>query len=417
MLSAVGAASGGATCPVVEAGDDAVHGAHGKLAALVLPPMLARLPSVSTRLFHATVARLGTATAGLGAGAPIVPQVHDAVDRAISGIALLCVCAGIANLAAVGSFHLQAAGASFVTSATGFGAFVEGGPIGEGAVDGALESVAVDTLVLVCAGLASVLGVGFHNTTAGVAATAACRGAATPASPLVHHAVDGALMLVAILRILEVGTNVATVVSVRDDTSVASLSALATSLGAVTPGSLPDTDLAVLRAWQITARSSLAEGRTWFTAIAGIGGNAAGALVSAILGFLGEAAADGAVTPSAPPSRHNAVNRACESVAGAGLGCCTAGDTTVGGSTCHVSAGLLDANAGATAASLAAAFPFAPDGLDAINRTREGVAIIVGGQDCTARAAMLRSSHDGPCVGSLAGATCLGACRPFAVAA
>jgi hypothetical protein len=387
------------------------------VALAVHPKVRTALAAMSTRTGHTADTCLRSRGAFLGAVGPHLPLADDAVERTWSGVTVSGLGVAAAVLATMSSFNLQAAGARMRSETTRQGTLGPGGPGVRDAVDGALESVAVDTLVLVCAGLASVLGVGFHNTTAGVAATAACRGAATPASPLVHHAVDGALMLVAILRILEVGTNVTTVVSVRDDTSVASLSALATSLGAVTPGSLPDTDLAVLRAWQITARSSLAEGRTWFTAIAGIGDNAAGALVSAILGFLGEAAADGAVTPSAPPSRHNAVNRACESVAGAGLGCCTAGDTTVGGSTCHVSAGLLDASAGATAASLAAAFPFAPDGLDAINRTREGVAIIVGGQDCTARAAMLRSSHDGPCVGSLAGATCLGACRPFAVAA
>lgn len=152
-------------------------------------------------------------------------------------VAISLLSSGTTLLATVGRFASDATGTLLVTTATGHGASAPGLPLVHDAVDGALVRVAAATLLEGTTGLAAVLGFTSDLASAGVSATAAKFAAGDPLSPGGYCAMNGAVLGEAFLLLGESGANVATVFGVSADLACTLLDALAAGFAALGPSS------------------------------------------------------------------------------------------------------------------------------------------------------------------------------------
>jgi hypothetical protein len=77
----------GTDAPVVEVGDDTVNRAHLGVALTRLGKGRTQLAAEGNVAGDGACARLGPSAAGLGAGGPVIPGGHNAVDGAVEGVA------------------------------------------------------------------------------------------------------------------------------------------------------------------------------------------------------------------------------------------------------------------------------------------------------------------------------------------
>jgi hypothetical protein len=200
-----GAARLGAFGPGTERGHDAVRGARTLAALLALHERGARHAAVLGVGARARL-RLRAGTAGLGAGGPLaVPLAHDGVNGAGVLVALLALRECGACLAAVFGLGRALARLRLRAGAAGLAAVGPCAvPVAHDAIDGALVLVAVLLVLERRANIAIVLVLGRDLAAAALLAALAGQGARAPLAPCGHLAVDGAgVVRVAGLRLVE----------------------------------------------------------------------------------------------------------------------------------------------------------------------------------------------------------------------
>lgn len=234
----------GAFGPFAPISHGAINGALLGLALLLLDKSGAGVATVLALADNGASAGTGANTTGLRALGPAGPSGNPAVYRAHADSARAFLFSDGACLATVAGLGEDVTSALLVAVAAGLGAGGPGVPFLHDAIDGASLDVASNLFRLDATEVTTELGAGEDEASAGHGATAARNGAGAVFFPGRKFAVDGARLNSTLTLVEKVGAHNTTMAALTGDGAFARLFAGTAGLGACTPGR-PGRNLAV----------------------------------------------------------------------------------------------------------------------------------------------------------------------------
>jgi hypothetical protein len=361
---------------------------------------------VAHRLGDEAVLVRGTATAGKGAGAPVAPCGHDAVDRAAVLVAVIGSSVYVTTGAADTTMGSSLDDGPYLVGRTAAARLVAGGPIapaGDHAVHGARMSVASLLVGERGASSTAVARGGADGTVTMLGAAIASCCASAKLAPAGHRAINRAIVSVArVAHGVDLAAGAADTTmgsSLNDGPSLGSGSRTA-SLVAGGP-TVPTGDDAIDGARMSVA--SLLTGERGASSTAVAHGGADGTVT-----VLGATIASCCTSAVRAKCRNNTVDRTVVRVAG--IGECM--DVAAGAADTAVGSGLDDRprlGALTAAARLGAIGPSVPTGDNAIDGAGVSVASLGGSEGRASSAVALGAMGDSACLGDSTGVAKLGA--------
>jgi hypothetical protein len=337
----------GAELPVTPSRDDAVHLTGGHFARLGIDEGGAVLAAIHAGHDYSAVADLETTATSLGTDLPLIPVRHLTVDGAAVGVASNSLEQHRASKAAVLRVHEDGPLLSALAVAARLGAVRPRAPIGNLAIDGAWVGVAALRVDEAGACNTTVTTAGDDGLHTILLAAVTDHSAGAKGAPFTNHAIDRTTVDAAFSGDRHGGARVTTVDGGLDDRARLGLIAAATGHTALTPDSGPSTEHAVNGAGVGVAELRLREVRARSTAVATGLGDVTVAEGVAVL------AQGGALAPI-EPFRDAAVDRTVPGVTGIGAHESARGAGEATKSTLHYDGAGLGhsaAGAGCTAAA------------------------------------------------------------------